>query len=198
METFVWLVETNSHLDWCNSAMTRNGGTYVMIDGQLELLVWRAGLLDIYLKASTHVKNMILDLSTISHADAIATHKSLFEPISPVKFWLDDVRCNGNESSLLNCLHAGSGFQNCNETEAAGVVCKEGVYMKLSIVDNVYSCWAPLQKCCQPSHYTLFHPIESILCTRVFKYAVIAIVSDHLLASRVSPPSHNNGLIFIM
>ncbi|XP_039108847.1 HHIP-like protein 1 [Hyaena hyaena] len=36
---------------------------------------------------------------------------------------LDDVRCAGNERSLLECAHAGVGTHNCGHQEDAGVVC---------------------------------------------------------------------------
>ena len=39
--------------------------------------------------------------------------------------WLDDVGCQGNESSLLSCQHHGSvGEHNCHHYEDAGVQCK--------------------------------------------------------------------------
>ena len=37
--------------------------------------------------------------------------------------WLDDLLCSGNESSLLQCPHAGLGVHNCRHSEDAGVVC---------------------------------------------------------------------------
>ena len=37
--------------------------------------------------------------------------------------WLDDLRCNGNESSLQFCPHMGVGESNCDHDEDAGVVC---------------------------------------------------------------------------
>ena len=38
-------------------------------------------------------------------------------------FSLDEVKCRGNESSLLNCGHLVQRKENCNSGEAAGVVC---------------------------------------------------------------------------
>ncbi len=40
--------------------------------------------------------------------------------------WLDDVVCNGAESSLLECFHTGIGVHNCAYFEDAAVIC-EGI-----------------------------------------------------------------------
>lgn len=37
--------------------------------------------------------------------------------------WLDDVRCTGNETSILNCSHNGIGRSNCGHGEDANVIC---------------------------------------------------------------------------
>lgn len=36
---------------------------------------------------------------------------------------LDNVRCTGFESRLLDCPHGGIGVHNCNFNEIAGVIC---------------------------------------------------------------------------
>ena len=36
---------------------------------------------------------------------------------------LDDVECDGHESSITECNHGGIGDHNCNEDEQAGAVC---------------------------------------------------------------------------
>ena len=38
--------------------------------------------------------------------------------------WLDNVACNGYESSLVTCSHPGIGNENCGHHEDAGVRCK--------------------------------------------------------------------------
>ena len=39
------------------------------------------------------------------------------------QYWLDDVRCNGDESTLFECDHRGIGKHNCRRREMAGVNC---------------------------------------------------------------------------
>ena len=55
---------------------------------------------------------------------AIATDNSEFGDVQPVFFRLDDVRCRGDESSLLDCRSNGIGMHNCKSNERAGVRCQ--------------------------------------------------------------------------
>uniref|UniRef100_H3CEX2 SRCR domain-containing protein n=1 Tax=Tetraodon nigroviridis TaxID=99883 RepID=H3CEX2_TETNG len=47
--------------------------------------------------------------------------------------WLDDVDCQGNETSLLHCNHTRLGKNNCGHGEDAGVICSD--------IQSDYSFW---------------------------------------------------------
>ena len=43
---------------------------------------------------------------------------------SPELFVLDNVQCNGNEDSLLDCSRNPLGVHNCDQSSGAGVQCQ--------------------------------------------------------------------------
>lgn len=74
------------------------------------------------------------DLWTIQNADVVcqqlgfrhalkAARNSEFGEGKHLRILLDDVQCEGTESSLLDCQHAGVGTHNCAHYEDAGVIC---------------------------------------------------------------------------
>ena len=44
--------------------------------------------------------------------------------------WLDNVRCVGNESSIVNCQHNGWSVHNCRHSEDASVICSSKYSLK--------------------------------------------------------------------
>ena len=51
------------------------------------------------------------------------TRQSQFGTV-PSTFFLDDVRCQGNEASILDCHYSSTG--NCGVNRGAGVICSVG------------------------------------------------------------------------
>ena len=50
--------------------------------------------------------------------------------------WLDDLACNGSETGLSDCAHAGWGSSNCLHAEDVGVQCADTSTPTLSIADG--------------------------------------------------------------
>lgn len=68
----------------------------------------------------------ILDLRDVCHV--ILYRKNEYNKIFylPGRFWMDNLYCSGNEDELTLCRFDGWGHNDCDPTEAAGVVCDEG------------------------------------------------------------------------
>lgn len=43
------------------------------------------------------------------------------------RFWMDNMHCDGNETEIKNCRFDGWGKNDCEASEAAGVVCKRSI-----------------------------------------------------------------------
>ena len=57
---------------------------------------------------------------------------------SPVHYWLDDIKCNGDETSLLDCEHSPLGLHDCLSHERAGVACKSNGVESVIFLSCVY------------------------------------------------------------
>ena len=57
-------------------------------------------------------------------AGAINEINGAFEPGEEVTYWISKVNCQGDEESLLACLHSGIGNYNCGKDGRAKVICK--------------------------------------------------------------------------
>ena len=73
--------------------------------------------------------------TTGARAGRCAANKYNFQG---TEFWLDDVQCHGNESSLKDCPRKTWGDHDCIREEVAEVMCR-GNYYKLF---TIYTCMA--------------------------------------------------------
>ena len=75
-----------------------------------------------YILAHAHINHFKYAINP-THPGSIPVSGGHYGNVS-AEILLDDVVCEGSESSLLMCGHAGLGVHNCNpETELAGVRC---------------------------------------------------------------------------
>lgn len=54
---------------------------------------------------------------------ALEAKKGAFFGEGSDAIWLDDVKCTGQEMSILKCNHRPFGLNNCGHSEDAGVIC---------------------------------------------------------------------------
>ena len=60
----------------------------------------------------------------LGYRGAVTAHQSAHFGRGTGSILLDDLQCNGTESSLLKCRHRGVNTHNCGHSEDAGVECK--------------------------------------------------------------------------
>ena len=61
--------------------------------------------------------------------DPVAVYDTQFGLYTTFTVILDEVQCRGDETSLIECQHAGIGRHNCRSSDAAGVVCRGNSHM---------------------------------------------------------------------
>ena len=54
---------------------------------------------------------------------AVSAPKSAHFGFGSGNIWLDEVRCSGTESSIVDCSHNGWGSHDCGNSEDASVIC---------------------------------------------------------------------------
>ena len=59
----------------------------------------------------------------LGYSSAVSAPRSARFGRGSGKIWLDDVQCQGNETSIVNCRHRPWGVHNCGHHEDASVIC---------------------------------------------------------------------------
>ena len=55
---------------------------------------------------------------------AVTAYGSAYFGQGSGSIWLDDLACNGSESTLFDCPHSGAGNHTCDHSGDVGVSCK--------------------------------------------------------------------------
>ncbi|XP_030421453.1 deleted in malignant brain tumors 1 protein-like isoform X3 [Gopherus evgoodei] len=70
---------------------------------------------------------------------AVSVHDQAHFGSSSGPIWLDEVACDGTESSLLECKHRGWGVHSCDHHKPAGVTCSGHITPRLAGGDSICS-----------------------------------------------------------
>ncbi len=118
-------------------------GGYSDNEGRLEVLhndVWGTVCDDDFENINAQVVCRQLGYSSgmaIGHSDGKAPFGS-----GRGMIWLDDVACNGTESGIQNCSHAGWGIENCAHSEDVGITCSAYTDRQIAFLayPSCYNC----------------------------------------------------------
>ena len=91
----------------------------------------------------------------LSLSDGFATSDSAFgvEALRPI--FLDQVDCNGAETSIVNCSHDGFGQHDCSTEQYAGVACVSGGWFQNQNSLDLYSSYNNITQDSMELHDTL-------------------------------------------
>ena len=95
-----------------------------MMDGVIMRPEWSADNLDYHPHVRISGSMSSVDKISITLAPIALTEATYGQGQGPIL--LDNVQCNGDESSLQECPHLGVGNHNCGHHEDASVICSSG------------------------------------------------------------------------
>lgn len=122
----------------CGSNTVRLEGSTVPYAGRLEVCyngLWGTVCDDFFDQVDADVV-----CQQLNYSSALAPSTYYGPGSGPV--WLDNVACMGNESSILECAHAGVGTHNCAHSEDVGIICqrkKQSCNISLLLTFHSYS-----------------------------------------------------------
>lgn len=73
----------------------------------------------------------------LGYSHAVSVYHASYYGIGTGPIWMDNVQCNGHETSLSTCTFKGWGINDCTHHNDAGVACKskmESVFIVILIV----------------------------------------------------------------
>ena len=106
--------QNNGDVRLVGSSLSYKGRVEVYYNGQ-----WQTVCDDSWDIADAHVM-----CRQLGYRGAVTAHQSAHFGQGTGSILLDNLHCNGWESSLLRCTHNGINSHNCGHSEDAGVTCK--------------------------------------------------------------------------
>nr|CAH0101414.1 unnamed protein product [Daphnia galeata] len=119
--------------------LKKNGrleGMVRIVDGVLEnegnVEIYHSGKWGSICDDEWDIREATVVCRELGYSDVVQeTHNSMYGP-ARYPFWMDNLYCVGGENNLTDCRFDGWGISDCEESEAAGVICKPGPLSRLS------------------------------------------------------------------
>lgn len=101
--------------------------------------------------------------------------------------WLDDVKCNGTEGNIENCLHKGWGVHDCGHGEDVSISCGKSMSNQRHICTPCcIALPAVLALFCRPSYLVMYLFSRTFLYFRVLSQGSRTIRRGQFIADKSS------------